>query len=174
LLTAPITFPIMVNPSEQLDYEKVQSLIPGQWHLPFVGRWSDVVFAHKGYYHKDELLPPDVTLELKKVSAGRCAWVSYFMPGDNDKKMADHAPALSTYSKLAEGDPKHLSPLQHQGTPLPQSLRCGNFCGFLQFRKEIPTESGGDRVVPSITPDSAVRMVEEYVEGVKILDQLIE
>jgi hypothetical protein len=134
--------------------DRCQVLSPGEWHLPFVGTWQKTI-------QSNEYREYDVQ-DLKKISAGRCAWVSYFMPGDNSKKMQNYAKAIETYAKLAESDPKHTSPLMHQGTPIPKSVRVGNLCGFLQFRKEIAGESGGDKVVPSITPVQAQELLNDF------------
>lgn len=138
-------------------WNRCQFLLPGQWHLPFVGLWARV--APTGF---SERYAREKIEELKQVSAGRCAWVSYYMPGSDSKKMENFMSAINTYSKLADSDPKHLSPLMHQGTPLPVSFRCGNLVGFLQFRKEIPGETGGEKVVESVTPGKAKLLIENY------------
>lgn len=130
---------------------KCQELAPGQWHLPYVGLWNTLNISSQ-----DSAVSLD---NWKQISAGRCAWVSYFMPGTDSQKMDNHMAAIDTFRKLAMSDPKHLSPLEHQATPLPSDLRCGNFLSFLQFRKEIPEEAGGDAVLPSITGDFASWMI---------------
>ena len=103
-------------------------LHPGDWHLPLVS---------------DEEIQPGVgTIDWdywKKISVGRCARVSYLTHDgvrDPEKDIALHD------SLLKNG---HMSPFEHQGTPLPDSLRnysCGSFgYGWAQYRKYIPHES---------------------------------
>lgn len=96
----------------------VQKLEHGEWHLPFVDS-------------KDRHLS---TLELKQVSAARCARVSYNMPDTGKKSSLEDD--LKLFDRLAGSNPKHLSPLEHQATPLLRAEFSGNFKGWEQFRKE--------------------------------------
>lgn len=144
--------------------ERTQTLKIGQWHLPFMydptGHGSKYLTWER-FFHGQR--PTETFLDYwKKVSIGRCAWVSYYMPGDASNKVSDPDRAVETYKKLAQSDPKHLSPAEHVATPLPESVRCGNFCGFLQARKLVPGEAGGDKVVPSVTPGQAIEMLEKW------------
>jgi hypothetical protein len=41
------------------------------------------------------------------------------------------------------------------------------------FRKELEGESGGDKVVPSVTPDMAKAMLQDYTAG-KPMEQIIQ
>lgn len=101
----------------------------GEWHLPYI---TD----------KDS----GDTEDLKKMSAARCARVSYNLhDGLKPTKEKD----LETYSKLIKGvasgdplEPGHFSPLEHQATPLanPEETS-GPFRGWQQFRKEFPQEN---------------------------------
>lgn len=139
---------------------KCQVLGIGEWHLPF-----DMEMDHD----IDELV--EVTglsfLDIKKrISVARCAWVSYYMPGATTSRMYNLTAALNTYAKLIVKEPRHLSPAQHVATPLPESVRVGQFCGWLMHRKEIHGESGGDKVVPSITPEQAFEMLDKYKKGI--------
>lgn len=96
----------------------------GQWHLPFI------LEADTDSY----------TLEdLKRISAARCARLSYYQHGTRETNVeAD----LALFDRLAGSNPKHLSPLEHQATPLTVGVYEGNFKGWKQFRKEIPNEGG--------------------------------
>lgn len=165
--------------------DRLQILKPGQWHLPYVSYEEDLAsvsneieldairWTHRGLSIWDEkakyysLLPGITSVEslLKAVSAGRCAWVSYYMPGDNSKKMSNVLVAIQTYLKLAGSNPKHLSPLMHVATPLPLSVRVGSHRGWLMFRKELSGESGGDEVVISITPKQAKLLLADEARG---------
>lgn len=88
-----------------------QLLLPGQWHLPYV----------------DE---EDSPHDLRKISAARCARVSYLL---HDGTKPDAAKDLALFDRLAAGVPIHASPLEHQGTP--GDTDTGNFVGWTQFRK---------------------------------------
>ncbi len=93
----------------------------GRWHLPLVD--GDEVAD----------LGADTA---RKVSAARCARVSY-MTHDGRR---DISKDLELFSRLADADPPHLSPLEHVASPLvPGSARqaAGNFGGWRQFRHEI-------------------------------------
>lgn len=102
-----------------------RTLKTGLWHLPYV---TD-----------DERLELTVT-EAKKVSAARCARVSYRL---HDGKPTTLEADLALYERLMGGDPKHASPTEHQAQPVRGDTLCyahGPFRGWTQFRKEIPGE----------------------------------
>ena len=125
------------------------SLEPGQWHRPYitgddVDHWMDLCDAKS-----------DFDLVLNKISAARCARISY-KPFDGD---ASYERELERYDSLVSSDRVHASPLEHQaqacvtgislgGHPmLPNSNRKlrGNLApGWNQFRKTIPNESYHD------------------------------
>lgn len=125
-------------------------LNPGEWHLPYV--------------REDELKRIGIETALK-CSAARCARVSY-LNHDNSKPSVESDLAL--YNMLAvrpfddgkghvlgESDPVHLSPLEHQATPMHWSRQhmdgpadhgttakdmegnywSGNFKGWIQYRQ---------------------------------------
>lgn len=91
-----------------------ESLEVGQWHLPyvFISRGSDGLV--------DAYLDSDnnrITLEeAQKISASCCAQVSYRKLNDSKEK------ALEIYERLFSGDKPHLSPVEHQGTPIDVSI----------------------------------------------------
>ncbi|WP_426504415.1 hypothetical protein ACPPVO_43580 [Dactylosporangium sp. McL0621] len=87
----------------------------GAWHLPCITDAERV-----------QLTPA----QQRQVSAGRCAQVSYLTHG-----RADVDADLARFAKLAESDPPHWSPMEHQATPLqPWLVRRGNFAGWEQYR----------------------------------------
>jgi hypothetical protein len=111
----------------------VQNLLPGYWHLPFID---------------DE--DGNETETLKKVSAARCARVSYLLPENGKKSTIERDVEL--FNRLAvreEGnnDPRHLSPLEHVALAVHYKGFIGNFKGFKQFRKEVPNEAGPSTAV---------------------------
>jgi thymidylate synthase ThyX len=101
----------------------------GDWHLPYLDA---------------DALTLDLDLQ-KKVSAARCARVSYKL-FDGSKPNVDGDVEL--YDRLLAGlhtgggEPGHMSPLEHQATPLQDPTeRSGPFRGWLQHRKEISGEN---------------------------------
>jgi hypothetical protein len=99
----------------------------GEWHLPYVG--PD--FPWDG---------PEPDWDYwKKVSAARCARISYLTHDGKHDPEAD----LRLHDQLL-GD-HHMSPFEHQATPLRLFYKdeipfVGNFQGWRQYRKEIPGE----------------------------------
>lgn len=114
----------------------------GEWHLPYT--------SAEDYWSVDE--PEDI----RKVSAARCARVSYLTQEGKRDIQAD----LDLYERLAGSG--HLSPLEHLATPMKQvyvkdmsyaenvskldSLFYGNFKGWKQLRKFIPNEDDFGKV----------------------------
>lgn len=113
----------------------------GEWHLPLIqSDERDGVFEHSE--------------EARKVSAARCARVSYLT---HDGKR-DYAKDLELYDRLYEGG--HMSPFEHVATPLNRVNQLvevdetalgrpiyrwypefeGNFRGWRQLRKFFPHE----------------------------------
>lgn len=87
----------------------------GEWHTPLI--------------QEDE----DFDLETrKKVSAARCARVSYM----THEGVRDPEKDLELFRRLVSADPKHSSPLEHVASPIP-SFTLGNFYGWKQFRHEV-------------------------------------
>ena len=106
-----------------------QPIPMGSWHLPYLD-------------------PDAMTLDIetqKKISAARCARVSYkLFDGSNPDAAGD----IALYEKLLSGlltggqEPGHMSPLEHQATPLESAEeRSGPFRGWMQHRKEIGGEN---------------------------------
>lgn len=105
-------------------------LKPGQWHLPFVEA-------------KDAIYAP-IDMALPKVSAARCARVSYLK---HDGQRASFEEEMQLYERLMGGNPKHASPTEHQAMVphlneqlndlYPQS----NLRGWVQHRKLIEGET---------------------------------
>lgn len=92
------------------------------WHLPYV-------------------LPQEREsnsfLQLTKVSAARCARVSYLT---HDNAVPSLVADLALFDRLAGGVPIHASPLEHQAFPVPDpTLASGNFLGWVQYRQVAGT-----------------------------------
>lgn len=89
-----------------MDESEPEQLNPGDWHLPYVELGYD-----KGYIYV--VGGKEVSLEVaKKVSASCCAQVSYRRLDTSLEK------ALEIYDKLFSGAKPHLSPVEHQCTPM--------------------------------------------------------
>lgn len=110
-------------------YRTMQASTPrvlgvGDWHLPYVsvGEQNDSYIT-----------------DLRKVSAARCARVSYLRHDGVVPRLQDD---LDLFERLAGSAPIHASPLEHQATPMPDPLGASrNFRGWRQFREAF--ESGG-------------------------------
>ncbi len=115
----------------------------GQWHLPYVTihtqRAVAALLAQRAL--NGDVTPfsefDSVHLDLlKKVSIGRCARVSYLNHGDNNAPEKD----IELCERLIAS--RHMSPTEHVACPTPANLYCGNFRGWMQYRKFIEGESG--------------------------------
>lgn len=126
----------------------MQTLQPGQWHLPYI------------YEHEQQarsLLPEEkreeATANLIKVSAARCARTSY---KNHRNKVSTFAEDVELYERLASAG--HFSPMEHQATPdtfravfdtKAKKMTCvwdhadkhGNLNAFIQHRKTLPGEN---------------------------------
>jgi hypothetical protein len=96
----------------------------GEWHLPLI-RPED----------RDEASTED----LVKISAGRCARVSYLTHAGTRDLSAD----IELHDRLLSSG--HMSPLEHPARPLSEEELaggewCGNFRGWRPYRKTIENE----------------------------------
>lgn len=114
-----------------LDDYTPQVLKPGEWHLPYVT--------------EEEKRTYDIET-MKKCSVARCARVSY-RNHDGSTPVVEKDVKLwgDLLAGLKSGDPfepGHLSPFEHQATPLDDpNERSGNFRGWKQHRKEFEGET---------------------------------
>jgi hypothetical protein len=103
------------------------------WHLPFILP-SDIEAAK--YYPSN-----DVYL-LQKISAARCARVSYLKHDGTNPSIEDD---LALFDKLVQNKIAHMSPLEHQAevpyTSVSKPLYRSNLRGWFQFRKFFPQEN---------------------------------
>lgn len=106
----------------QLAITQPQLLQPGEWHLPLI-RASE----------------QGGDLEtLKKISAARCARISYGLTDRIRKANKD----IVLCDKLTNAG--HWSPFEHASMALGEAERSANFIGFKSFRKFFEDENGGD------------------------------
>ncbi len=109
-----------------IEASKPDQLGEGEWHLPLV-RSED----------REQVASIE---DLIKVSAGRCARVSYLTHAGERDLNAD----IELHDRLLESG--HMSPLEHPARPLTASeLETsewnGNFKGWRSYRKLIPREA---------------------------------
>jgi thymidylate synthase ThyX len=101
-------------------------LAEGEWHLPLV--------------RPDDREEGTSSEDLIRISAGRCARVSYLTHAG----VRDLAADIDLHDRLLESG--HMSPLEHPARPLSAdelavSEWSGNFRGWLPYRKTIPGEA---------------------------------
>lgn len=115
---------------EDLDRSVPRQLEMGEWHLPLVTLEEAKEYAEQGH-------------DVKMISAGRCARVSYLTHDGRRDPVAD----IQLAERLVASG--HMSPLEHVATP--QITICptwnGNFRGWDQFRKTIPNEDNYAKVI---------------------------
>lgn len=89
------------------------------WHLPYVTQKE-----------RSEYL----TVDLKKISVARCAWVSTMShDGDHSVEACERM-----FDRLTTAVPMHASPLEHQARPMmPDDHQIGNLIGWCQYRHDI-------------------------------------
>lgn len=119
--------------AQAISEADVQNLEHGEWHLPYISE------EEKRLYHTDV---------LKKLSAARCARISY-KPFNGEASIEAE---LDRYNLLVTDERVHASPLEHQATPdrldpdYPNSGKWeaptlhGNLTNWIQHRKLIPNE----------------------------------
>lgn len=121
---------------------KYQTLMPGQWHLPFVTKDNElnVQELNDRFSYDNE----SFNRTLRKISTARCARLSYMTHEGKEPRIFDD---LNLYDFLVGSAPLHASPAEHQATPdtIPifetrewhRPELHGNFTGFIQHRKLI-------------------------------------
>lgn len=113
-------------------------LMAGEWHLPLLDRAVREGGSDRGESFDLEVegFAPE---DLKFISAGRCARVSYLT---HDGKRDPRADADLARKLAAAG---HWSPYEHVAQALSEPTPSGNFVGWKQFRKEFENEHIGGR-----------------------------
>lgn len=99
----------------------IRRLQVGEWHLPLIG------------FAGDEDIADD---DLPKVSAGRCARVSY-LTHDGRRDVEED---LKLFRKLSESQPMHASPLEHQAQAGWRRMNGNLSEDWIQFRKTFRGE----------------------------------
>jgi len=116
----------------------------GEWHLPLV-RAED----------REQVSSIE---DLVKISAGRCARVSYLTHAGRRDLEAD----IQLHDRLLESG--HMSPLEHPARPLgaaelEEGEWSGNFRGWHSYRKDVPGESNPLGSGPGLAAEAAPSLV---------------
>ena len=129
---------------EAIDKSVPQSLSCNQWHMPYLR--SDDHEIVDTYQRDGQLAPIGSDFYLKRISAARCARLSYLTHDGRRDIFED----LKLFDKLInpkieeerDDDVIHSSPLEHVAQASNyEYLRSGPFSGWYQFRKDFPNEN---------------------------------
>lgn len=103
-------------------------------HLPFMSQ-EDIIVTRDWARMQCE----STTFTLLKRSAARCARVSYL---NHDGTPSTVEQDLELYQRLMGQVPIHASPAEHQARSIRDAdHQSGNFRGWIQYRKTIPSEN---------------------------------
>jgi hypothetical protein len=153
-------FRLRCHPDAEVHFQKIAGMIRdamassipnklgyGDWHLPYIRPddyellqadvLADVEGAELDAMSREVLLG-----KLKKVSAGRCARLSYLTHEGKRDPQAD----IDLCDRLINrtDDVLHASPLEHVAQCHTADHRSGPFRGWKQFRKEFSNECADD------------------------------
>jgi len=121
-----------------------KQLKAGEWHIPFGDKINlpPTIPIDEGY-----TLDEGVAIRKVKIATARCARVSYLNFEGKDDYTAD----IKLHDTLLKSG--HMSPFEHCAKAMDESDRdssfynnyfCGNFKGFVQYRKTIENENKRD------------------------------
>lgn len=156
-------FRLRVHPKAEKHFNKVASQIKeamgasrplllgaGDWHLPYLRGedWNsptgDLDFRIRKTEREIERGTVSKIAVLKRVSAGRCARLSYL----THEGIREQSKDLDLFESLIhpkldedrDDDVIHSSPLEHVAEASNGEIRSGPYDGWFQFRKEFPNE----------------------------------
>lgn len=98
------------------DASEPQQLVEGEWHMPYIENedWEAVMtLLSEDVQNLGKSMYPEMT----KISAARCARVSYLTQDGKRDVQED----LALYDRLASAQPPHWSPMEHVATPWPMN-----------------------------------------------------
>jgi hypothetical protein len=135
--------------------DDIQTLQPGEWHLPFVDREAKEVIGAANRTVPDDRHMEQCARDRIKLSVARCASTSYKTVDGFDMTLER---AIALHDKLVSSTPLHASPAEHVAQAderVPGKIgpygewrveywlnggQHGNFSGFRQYRKMLPGE----------------------------------
>ena len=119
-----------------------KQLAAGEWHIPFGDQMDETKMA--------DLVSTDhrsIEFLKREIASARCARISYKPFGSEDQY--DYVADRKLFESLVYGG--HMSPLEHCAKAMTENEwvryhggRCGNFRGFVQFRKLFDNENRSD------------------------------
>lgn len=153
-------FRLRVHPDAEIHFQKIASMIKeamdasipnrlgyGDWHLPYIRPDDYEILQHEILADSSnselDAMEREVLIEkLKKISAGRCARLSYLTHEGRRDVQAD----IDLCDRLINrtDDVIHASPLEHVAQCFTANHRSGPYKGWKQFRKEFPQECADD------------------------------
>lgn len=110
---------------ELIESTEPRQLKSGEWHMPFMDDYAALAAA--GHDHNT----------IVKISAGRCARVSYL----NHDNVRDPKDDIALAERLAGQNPGHWSPFEHVAMAQNNRDRDRNFRGFTQLRAILEQSS---------------------------------
>lgn len=108
----------------------------GEYHVPYVQRKRN--HGELEYYDGKGVTRKLTIEQAIKASAARCARSSY---DNHDKTKANYETDLKLYNRLIEDDPKHSSPVEHQGTPMKHGTSLENSTAYLSANIDQDTQT---------------------------------
>lgn len=107
---------------EVMEASEPRPLREGEWHLPYIEPqdWDAISVAASSMQSPE--LDREMASLAAKVSAARCARVSYLTQDGKRDPQAD----LDLYERLTTAKPAHWSPLEHVATPWPDNRQQGS------------------------------------------------
>lgn len=132
-------FALRCHPDAQPELQKIAYMMQELYnnntpvirlnHLPLVDENDLGILMHNNYHLH----------ELRKISTGRCARVSYLTHDGKRDPQAD----IDLHDRLSVSG--HWSPFEHVATAQNEPKQSGNFYGWNQYRKQFLDENKGPR-----------------------------
>lgn len=137
----PEMYAVSLAMKEAQDASAPKTLDFGEWHLPYINEEDREYVSNLVACQGGHLCPSFISDRkevLKKISAGRCARVSYLTHDGKRDPLED----IKLAEKMAGARPMHPSPFEHVATPARfSSTVYGNFKGWHQMRHEFANEN---------------------------------
>lgn len=140
---------VIVSATEWDNFLALRSAPDAQYEIQMLARaissalyLSVPEITHSGGLHLPYVMAEDYlehglnnTAVLTRLSVARCARVSYLTHDGTRNPYKD----IELHDRLLESG--HMSPFEHPATALNTPMQSGNFRGWRQYRKTIPSES---------------------------------
>lgn len=124
-----------------------KQLAAGEWHIPFGDQMDETKIKTLVFPHMMLSVEEQINDMKRNIACARCARISYKPFGSEDQY--DYAADRRLFESLVDGG--HMSPLEHCAKAMTDvdfktyhGGRCGNFNGFVQYRKLFNNENRSD------------------------------